>query len=103
MLVLSKYYLACFLLLSHMYLNVLGLIYFDLILGGIEMNMQEIRVLAKNFGIKSSRMSKVSLVKTIQLAEGNFGCFASATNGECDQQQCCWRDDCFSAAKKLQN
>jgi hypothetical protein len=67
------------------------------------MNMQEIRVLAKDLGIKSSRMSKVSLVKTIQLTEGNFGCFASATNAECDQQQCLWRDDCFSAAKKLQN
>jgi len=75
----------------------------DIILGGIAMNMQEIRVLAKDFGIKSSRMSKVSLVKSIQLAEGNFGCFASATIGECDQQQCCWREDCFSAAKKLQN
>jgi len=75
----------------------------DLILGGIEMNMQEIRVLAKNFGIKSSRMSKVSLVKTIQLAEGNFSCFSSAINGECDQQKCLWRDDCFAAARKLKN
>ena len=67
------------------------------------MNMQKIRVLAKDLGIKSSRMSKVSLVKSIQLTEGNFGCFASATHGECDQLHCCWRDDCFSAAKKLQN
>ena len=67
------------------------------------MNMQEIRVLAKDHGIKSSRMSKVNLIKTIQLTEGNFGCFATATNGECDQVQCLWRDDCFTAAKKLQN
>jgi len=65
------------------------------------MNMQEIRVLAKNYGIKSSRLSKVNLIKAIQLTEGNFSCFASALNGECDQQQCLWREDCFSAAKKL--
>ena len=63
--------------------------------------MQEIRVLAKNYGIKSSRLSKVNLIKAIQLTEGNFSCFASALNGECDQQQCLWREDCFSAAKKL--
>ena len=65
------------------------------------MNMQEIRVLAKDFGIKTSRMSKMELIKTIQLTEGNFNCFASAINGECDQSKCKWRDDCFAAAKKL--
>jgi len=65
------------------------------------MNMQEIRVLAKDFGIKTSRMSKMELIRTIQLTEGNFNCFASAINGECDQSKCKWRDDCFSVAKKL--
>ena len=65
------------------------------------MNMQEIRVLAKDKGIKTSRMSKMELIRTIQLTEGNFNCFASAINGECDQLKCKWRDDCFSAAKKL--
>jgi len=67
------------------------------------MNMQEIRVLAKDMGIKSARMSKVSLIQTIQLTEGNFSCFASASNGECDQLQCLWRDDCFMSAKKLKS
>ena len=67
------------------------------------MNMQEIRVIAKDFGIKTSRMSKASLIQNIQLSEGNFGCFASATNGECDQLKCLWREDCFSAAKKLKS
>ena len=42
------------------------------------MNMQEIRERAKYFGIKTARMSKVNLVKAIQLSEGNFSCFASA-------------------------
>ena len=65
------------------------------------MNMQEIRVLAKGHDIKSARMSKQQLIQKIQLAEGNFACFASATEGECDQLNCRWRDDCFAAAKKM--
>jgi len=67
------------------------------------MNMQEIRVMAKDFGIKTSRMSKAALIQNIQLSEGNFGCFSSATNAECDQVKCLWREDCFSAAKKLKS
>lgn len=65
------------------------------------MNMQDIRIIAKQYGIKTSRISKVNLIQRIQLEEGNFNCFASATSGECDQQSCMWRKDCFSAAKKL--
>jgi hypothetical protein len=64
------------------------------------MNLQEIRVRAKDFGIKTSRMSKLKLIQTIQLSEGNFNCFASAVNAECDQMNCIWRDDCFAAAKR---
>ena len=65
------------------------------------MNMQEIRGVAKELGIKTSRMSKINLIRTIQLSEGNFNCFASPLNGECDQLKCMWRDDCFTAAKKI--
>lgn len=65
------------------------------------MQMQEIRGLAKNLGIKTSRMSKAGLIQQIQLNEGNFNCFASAVNGECDQSQCTWLNDCFTAAKKI--
>lgn len=64
------------------------------------MQMQEIRSLAKEFGIKTSKQSKVELVRSIQVAEGNFNCFATATDGICDQLGCMWRDDCFAAAKK---
>jgi len=63
--------------------------------------MQDIRERAKDFGIKTSRMSKLKLIQAIQLSEGNFNCFASAFNNECDQLQCIWREDCFAAAKKL--
>ena len=65
------------------------------------MKMQEIRELAKNYEIKTARMSKSKLIQTLQLAEGNFNCFASAVDNECDQLSCTWREDCFAAAKKL--
>ena len=65
------------------------------------MNMQDIRERAKDFGIKTSKMSKLKLIQAIQLEEGNFNCFASAIDGECDQMACTWREDCFSAAKKM--
>jgi len=67
------------------------------------MQMQEIRTIAKNYGIKASRQNKVELVRSIQAAEGNFKCFATAINGECDQVACIWRDDCFGTARKKTN
>jgi len=67
------------------------------------MNMQEIKTMAKDFGIKTSRLNKEKLIQSIQLSEGNFSCFASAIGGECDQSKCLWRDDCFAAAKKRHN
>ena len=63
------------------------------------MNMQEIRSIAKEFGLKTSRISKVNLVRSIQQTEGNFDCFATATDGECDQSGCLWRKDCLSLGK----
>ena len=63
--------------------------------------MKNIRERAKDFGIKTSGMKKLKLIHAIQLEEGNFNCFASAFFGECDQVGCIWKNDCFSAAKKL--
>lgn len=67
------------------------------------MNIQDIRVRAKDFGIKTSRMSKSNIIQAIQLEEGNFNCFASAIDGICDQSSCVWREDCFASAKKPHN
>ena len=64
------------------------------------MNMQEIRSIAKEFGIKTAKMTKITLVREIQLLEGNFDCFATAIENRCDQCDCLWREDCFAAAKK---
>jgi hypothetical protein len=59
------------------------------------MHMQEIRKIAQAHGLKTSRLSKLALVRLIQGSEGNFECFATALNGECDQPGCCWREDCL--------
>lgn len=67
------------------------------------MNMVEIREVAKRFDIKIAKMKKADLVQSIQLAEGNFNCFASAVDGICDQTECIWREDCFALAKKKAN
>lgn len=65
------------------------------------MQMQDIRNKAKSMGLKTSRLTKVDLVRQIQTAEGNFSCFATALDGICDRTDCAWRKDCFTAAKKL--
>ncbi len=65
------------------------------------MKMQDIRVIAKRMEIKTSRMSKLNLIREIQVAEGNNACFASEVAADCDQHSCIWRDDCLVAAKKL--
>jgi len=62
--------------------------------------MQEIRSIAKNHGIKISKMSKAKLIHEIQRTEGNFDCFATPVTGECDQTTCVWRDDCLTLCKK---
>ena len=66
------------------------------------MNVQEIRGMAKDLGIRPGKMPKLELVRLIQSTEGNFGCFATAAEGECDQTGCLWRKDCFAMAKKAQ-
>ena len=62
------------------------------------MNIAEIKTRAKTMGIKPGRMTKDSLIRAIQLAEGNFDCFGTATD-YCDQLECSFRDDCLNQKK----
>lgn len=64
------------------------------------MNMKEIRAIAKAQGVKPLKRAKADLIKSIQLHEGNFDCFASAQQQTCSQSECLWRDDCFGQATK---
>lgn len=64
------------------------------------MKMEEVRSIAKSHSIKPDHLSKTELIRTIQAEEGNFDCFATAYDGECDQVNCIWREDCFESAHK---
>jgi hypothetical protein len=59
------------------------------------LNMKEIREMAQRLGVRSTRMRKAELIRAIQRAEGNFDCYGTATEEECDQEECLWREECF--------
>jgi hypothetical protein len=59
------------------------------------MKMSRVRAKAKAHCIKTFGKKKAVVIREIQIAEGNFPCFASACN-ECDQTDCCWRGICFT-------
>ena len=64
------------------------------------MRLEEIRSIAKSYGVMPGKLPKSDLIRSIQIAEGNFDCFATAQSGECDQPSCLWRNDCFDTAQK---
>lgn len=64
------------------------------------MKLEQIRVIARSKGIANTNIFKTELIKMIQTKEGNFDCYATATAGVCDRGDCCWRQDCFEAARK---
>ena len=59
------------------------------------MTINKIREIARKRGIRTARMAKADLIRTIQRAEGNFDCFGSPWDGYCDQGNCLWREDCL--------
>jgi hypothetical protein len=65
------------------------------------MKIDDIRSIAKTHSITTGKLSKTELIKSIQINEGNFDCFATAHGGECDQGACSWRDDCSTAARTV--
>ena len=58
------------------------------------MKMTEVRAKAKELGLKTGGMSKANLIRAIQDAENNDVCFDTGRS-ECDQDDCCWREDCL--------
>lgn len=61
------------------------------------MNITAIRAIARHNGLKGySQLRKADLIRAIQCQEGNFDCYAKASNGYCDQTGCLWRDDCLN-------
>jgi hypothetical protein len=66
-------------------------------------SMKEIRAMARELGVRSARMEKAELIRAIQRAEGNFDCYGTATEEECDQEECLWREDCFKESVAAEN
>lgn len=64
------------------------------------MKVDQIRTIAKSKGVNPGKLAKTELIKSIQAAEGNVECFSTAVNGECDQVNCLWREDCFDVARR---
>ena len=59
------------------------------------MRLSDIEKKARSLGIKDTwKYSKKDLIKNVQRTEGSFDCFGTARN-YCDQQACCWRNDCL--------
>lgn len=56
---------------------------------------KELLKLAKKFHVAASGLSKTELIRKLQLSEGNFDCYARASDGVCDQPACLWREDCL--------
>ena len=59
------------------------------------MNKRELLKLAKQYFIADTGSSIANLIRKIQLAEGNFDCFATGRSN-CEQTACRWRKDCMS-------
>jgi hypothetical protein len=58
------------------------------------MKFQEIQKIAKGMGIKTYRMKKVDLVRTIQRQEENIDCYGTQRVENCQEPACLWRGDC---------
>lgn len=56
--------------------------------------MQDIRIKAKEIGIKPNKMNKTDLIRAIQRAEANIDCFATDRVEHCEEFGCLWRADC---------
>lgn len=63
------------------------------------MKLEEISAIAKAREVSQGKLSKTEIIQAIQTAEGNFDCYGTAHEGECDRVDCCWREDCFDAAQ----
>jgi len=61
------------------------------------MKMNDVRMIAKKKGIKTGKLGKTELIRTIQKVEGNYDCHATSYVQECNQINCLWRTDCMDA------
>ena len=60
------------------------------------MNFNEIRKMAKGMDISTYRMKKIDMIRAIQRAEENIGCYGTERVENCHEEGCLWINDCFS-------
>ncbi len=60
------------------------------------MKVAEVKERAAEMNIKVTGRKKTEMIRSIQVSEGNYPCFKTA-EGQCDQHDCYWREDCLSA------
>lgn len=58
------------------------------------MNMNQVKEVAKDRGVKPGRLKKEELIRAIQGQEGNPECFNTNFSQQCGQEGCLWRGDC---------
>jgi hypothetical protein len=64
------------------------------------MKMQEIRARGKAMGVNIKvGTTKAEAIRSIQRAEGNFDCYGTSQDGQCDQESCLFREDCIPPKK----
>ena len=60
------------------------------------MNFNEVRRMAKDFGVNTARRTKTDLILAIQRAENNIECYATDRVNNCYEDLCSWKSDCLS-------
>lgn len=58
------------------------------------MNNKDLLKLAKQHFIFDASLSKVEVIRLIQISDGEVFCFATDGGGECTKSECIWREDC---------
>ena len=62
------------------------------------MKFQQIQKMAKDMGIKTYRMKKTDIIRTIQRKENNIECYGTDRVDNCQEERCCWRSDCLASS-----
>jgi len=59
------------------------------------MNIGEVRERGRRMGVAgTAKLRKGEMIRAIQKAEGNQDCFGANWRFDCQQTDCCWRQDC---------
>jgi hypothetical protein len=66
------------------------------------MNFNEIRKMAKAMGVKTYRLKKPDMIRSIQREENNIQCFGTKRVESCCEHLCLWRNDCVKLNHDLQ-